>query len=50
MKSLCTLERIEAIISDCKGSTLTVAVEEYGLADKMVLEAAIITFNHSVSN
>lgn len=46
-KSLCTLERIEAIISDCKGSTTEPTVESYGTRE--VIEAAIITFKHEVT-
>ena len=47
-KSLCTLERIEAVISDCKGSTINVNVEDYS-TDKHVDEAAIITWRVAVS-
>lgn len=48
-KSLCTLERIEAIISDCTGSITGKNVDSYG-SPEQVKEAAVITFRQTVSN
>ena len=45
--SLCTLERMQAMISDCRGSRPASSVPDY--EDVIVEEAAIITFNQSVS-
>ena len=45
--SLCTLERMQAMISDCRGSTTAANVPNY--EDVLVEEATIITFKHDVS-